>query len=385
MKILWLAPYPLNPEHHPAPWIMMLAREIAGCGHQLMIVTPSSKIKEPIIYDSGLGYQITALPYQGGLVHLLTLFGTQIRAIRRYLGKYAQNYDIIHVHGTEIQLASSLIGPLMKTPFVISIQGIISLYLKALPEWLSKRRLYWTLTSYHEKREIRLSNYFFCRTLWDSRFVKQVNPAAVIFKCWELIRSEFFEYSHLFFGKDILFMGGDNPLKALRHCLRVFDQVAKGRDIKLHIVGSSDLKKILTLSSRMGLSELGPQNLIVHGRQDATGICRIYASCFCLYHPSLIDNSPNSVCEAQVAGLPVIATSVGGVPDLLEDGQTGLLVQKEDLEGHVSALEKLLDDQTLQRRLSDNARKLARNRHDKTMILERTISAYQNIINRTHA
>jgi len=47
-----------------------------------------------------------------------------------------------------------------------------------------------------------------------------------------------------------------------------------------------------------------------------------------MVHPSYIDNSPNSICEAQILGLPVVATNVGGVESLIENGKTGLLIDR---------------------------------------------------------
>ena len=108
-------------------------------------------------------------------------------------------------------------------------------------------------------------------------------------------------------------------------------------------------------------------------------ICRLYTECFCLYHPSLIDNSPNSVCEAQVAGLPVVVTRVGGVSSLIDDGRTGLLVRKNDEEGHVATLKRLYRDAGLQRWLSRNSREMAHGRHDAAAILQTTVNAYRAI------
>ena len=57
-----------------------------------------------------------------------------------------------------------------------------------------------------------------------------------------------------------------------------------------------------------------------------------------------IDNMPVAIVEACAMGLPVVATAVGGVPDLLKDGQTGLLVPDEDDEMMVAAIKRLLND-----------------------------------------
>jgi glycosyltransferase involved in cell wall biosynthesis len=360
----------------------MLAREVASAGHRLTILTPSSKVTGFSRTTTKDGYELIVLPYKGGLAHLLTLFHTQIRAVEKYLEESPESYDIIHVHGTELQYASSLANLDRRTPYIISIQGIMSLYKKELTHKFSKRYLYWTLNSFYEKKEVRHSKHFFCRTDWDQQFVRSNNDHADITVCWEMLRPEFFGYTHPFTGKDILFMGGDNPLKALEHCLKVFNRLKEetGGRIRLHIVGATRPDAVEAIRSGSGLSAIGVGDIVLHGALDAGEIGEVYKKCWCLYHPSLIDNSPNSVCEAQVAGLPVIATRVGGVPSLITDGVTGLLVGKNDLEGHVRTLRRLHEDTRLQRYLGQNARVTARKRHDRQTIVDNTLQTYGKLM-----
>jgi L-malate glycosyltransferase len=72
-----------------------------------------------------------------------------------------------------------------------------------------------------------------------------------------------------------------------------------------------------------------------------------------------LDNTPVSVMEAMTLGLPVVTTNVGGIPYLLEDGVTGLLVNDNDAEGMVKAIQRLLSDSDLTQCIVRNARKKA--------------------------
>lgn len=62
------------------------------------------------------------------------------------------------------------------------------------------------------------------------------------------------------------------------------------------------------------------------GRVDNEGMAALYRDAHVMLNPSLVDNTPNSVIEALASGVPVVSTSVGGVPYLVEDGKTALLV-----------------------------------------------------------
>jgi L-malate glycosyltransferase len=71
------------------------------------------------------------------------------------------------------------------------------------------------------------------------------------------------------------------------------------------------------------------------------------------------DNMPVSVLEMAAMGLPIVSTRVGGIDDLLDDGETALLVPNEDDRGMADAVVRLLGDEALAARLSSNARHLA--------------------------
>jgi glycosyltransferase involved in cell wall biosynthesis len=381
MNIVWISYYPFEPGEHAAPWIVTLAEGVVNEGHSLTILTVSSKIREVKKMESPDGYQIIVIPYRGGILHLAGLFNTRINSLKRFIKCYEQEIDVIHVHGTEHQFASSLLRSHKRIPFIISVQGIITLYKKEMKRKLSPVYLFWSISSFYEKNEIRNSENFFCRTHWDQGFVKNLNHRAQINIGWEIIRAEFFNYEHAFEGRDILFMGGKNFLKALDICLQTFDRITGRLNIAIHIVGGCEWKQIDEITKKYGLGNIHSQNVKLHGRMDAEEICALYKHCFCLYHPSLIDNSPNSVCEAQVAGLPVIATDVGGVSSLIVDGETGLLVNKNDVSQHEATLLDLFRKHDFQRSLSSNALRMARKRHDKDVIVGQTISTYKKLAN----
>lgn len=95
------------------------------------------------------------------------------------------------------------------------------------------------------------------------------------------------------------------------------------------------------------------------GFLDMAGKAREGSAADIFINTNRVDNMPVAVVEACAMGLPVVATAVGGVPDLLSDGETGLLVPDDDTEAMVDAICRLLDDRGLAGRLSENGRQLA--------------------------
>ena len=95
--------------------------------------------------------------------------------------------------------------------------------------------------------------------------------------------------------------------------------------------------------------------------------------------PSSIENSSNSVCEAQMTGIPVIASYVGGMMDLVDDGVTGLLYRFEEIEMLADKICRIFADDDLAVTLSRNARAAASVRHDREAIARSLWQIYQTV------
>ncbi|MBI4138641.1 glycosyltransferase family 4 protein [Candidatus Uhrbacteria bacterium] len=80
--------------------------------------------------------------------------------------------------------------------------------------------------------------------------------------------------------------------------------------------------------------------------------------------PSLSEGLGNAFLEAMAAGVPIIGTSVGGIPDFLRDGETGLFCRVRDPESVATAVKRLKADPNLRSRLTENARVLVRQSYD---------------------
>lgn len=132
--------------------------------------------------------------------------------------------------------------------------------------------------------------------------------------------------------------------------LHAFVQVrARFADARLTVAGSGPEENMLrVLAQSLGIAQA------VHfaGRLDRDAMAALYREADLMINPSLADNMPNSVLESLASGVPVVSTNVGGVPFLVEDGVTALLVPPGDPAAMAVACNRLLEDETLWHRLA---------------------------------
>ncbi|MEM7161455.1 MAG: glycosyltransferase family 4 protein [Bacteroidota bacterium] len=381
MRLLWLAPIPYSgdKEVHPAPWISTLARKLVdekGCKITMLNYHPRLVKDEETIVKDGIEYVFLRTPVPK--IDYLTIYSRRIRILRKYIKSRIDDFDLIHVHGSEHQYESSISN--IPLPSLVSMQGIMTEYVKKLPNMFTYTFLSWFLASKFEKRNVRNIKNFICRTIFDTGFVKEYNPQANLFENWEMIREPFFENNFSIEKKNILFIGGSNPIKGIKEMLQALDLILDKINLKLLIVGKTDPSVIHSIIEEYQLDNIRAENIEVLGFQDQYGVCEAFRKSYCLVHPSYIDNSPNSVCEAQVSGLPVIASNVGGVSSLIDHDETGILVELSPLQIAFQIIRLLMHDE-LRDKISEQSRIVARERHNANTILEKTCAIYEKVMN----
>ncbi|HNY92292.1 MAG TPA: glycosyltransferase family 4 protein, partial [bacterium] len=100
----------------------------------------------------------------------------------------------------------------------------------------------------------------------------------------------------------------------------------------------------------------------------------------CMALPSYAEVFPLSLLEGYAAGLPVVSTRVGGIPDFVQEGENGLLVEPGDQEGLAAALTRLLTETPLRCRMAEANRRVARERYDIDICAQRVREIYQELL-----
>ncbi|QQS42009.1 MAG: glycosyltransferase [Acidobacteriota bacterium] len=149
-------------------------------------------------------------------------------------------------------------------------------------------------------------------------------------------------------------------------------------DLKFRIVGDGPLRgKLEAHCADLGLSE---EKVRFEGERP--NISEVYSSSDILVLPSSHEGTPNVLLEAMAFGVPVVATSVGGVPELLSDGN-GVLVDADDFEQLAAATEELIVDPGLRMRIGIAGRDHVRKHHSAEDLAGKMTAIYERLLNGT--
>ena len=165
------------------------------------------------------------------------------------------------------------------------------------------------------------------------------------------------------------------PKKGLGVLLQAMDQLQRRHGsvpCRLLIVGDGPARRGLeSLSENLGLSS----SVVFAGmRRD---VARVLPLLDAFVLPSLYEGFGIAILEAMAAGKPVIATAVGGIPEFVKPGATGILVEPGNAGALADAIETLLADPDRARRLGANARALVQERHEMSSVVRRHEEVYE--------
>ena len=114
---------------------------------------------------------------------------------------------------------------------------------------------------------------------------------------------------------------------------------------------------------------------------DAMFVAEYYQASDVYVHPAKADTFPTSVIEAEACGLPVVASAVSGIPEQIVDGETGYLVSSGDAEMMAEMILQLKENIMLREIMGENAAKLAKERYDDKVMVERYLEYYRDVVN----
>lgn len=314
--------------------------------------------------------------------------------------------DIVHIHGTEFSHGLAYVNACGAEHVVVSIQGLVSAYYYyyyGLSKWdilknitlrdLIRGSIFQGKRSFRKRGELerillKKVSHVIGRTKWDEARVWEINPDVHYHFCNETLRPEFYDDSKWKYEqckKHSIFMSqAGYPIKGLHQLLKAMPLIMREYpDTVIRIAGFDITKKryfykvipFMTGYGKLIYNMIKSLNLENHvefiGGLDSVEMKREYLRCNLFVCPSTIENSPNSLGEAQILGTPVVASYVGGIPDMMKGDEEHLFRFEE-----VSMLAKTICNVFKCKGALKDMQLIARRRHDRVVNQNALINIY---------
>jgi glycosyltransferase involved in cell wall biosynthesis len=339
------------PRQHPASWQRVLLAELEkNPALRLHIIVLRKQFERNLTFQrNGVTFHLVKTP--GGL-RAPSLFWVDTVLIRRVLRSIKP--DLVHAWGTEH--GAALVANRLGYPRVVTMQGLISWYAKTtMKDWHSR------LAGFLENYTLPRVPLVTCEARFSVKYLRDRFPRLQIEQVEHAPDPAFHQVARkpqtsplrfIFVGAFDYRKGGDlllSALDALKNEIN-FELIAVGKPRgtflqSLQASVSPEFWRRIVFKERLthleGAQELSPATMM---------LC-----------PSRADVSPNAVKEAVVAGVPVIGTAVGGIPDYIFPGRNGVLCAPDSLAGLIEAIRAACRHPQFSRGLVD-ARTLAQTR-----------------------
>ena len=343
-----------------------------------------------------------------------TVYNVEMEKVwREVANRYKPN--IVHIHGTEFPYGLAYLKANGGNNAVISIQGLVGGYarysLGNIPKDVLSRyrtiydRLKKTILNSPERMEeqgkieyeyMSLSHHVIGRTKWDEVHAWAINPKCRYHHCNETLRLPF--YTNLKWNinecrRNTIFLSqAQKPIKGVHKMIEALPYILREfPETKVYVAGSNFLEKksikdklrfgayanyVLHLIKKYNLQD----RFIFTGLLDENCMVEQYKSAHVFVCPSSIDNSPNSLGEAQLLGVPCVASYVGGIPSMIKEGISGLLYRFEEHEMLADAVCRIFRNDGFALQLSKNGIDEAEKRHNRILNAQTTFGIYKSII-----
>ena len=276
--------------------------------------------------------------------------------------------NVVHIHGTEFNYGLNYIETNGSENVVFSIQGLVSVCYRYYNQGLEFLEILKNITfrdlikrdslfqSKHkfkkrgliEREYFKKSRYVIGRTDWDHAHSLAINPQINYFYGGEILRPKFYESEKWNYNNCIpytIFLSqAGYPIKGLHQVLKTLPLlISKYPHIKLKIGGNNIL---MNTTMKDKLRKNGYASIINHiikvnglvehveflGPLSEDQMIEQYLQSNVFVCPSSIENSPNSLAEAQMLGVPNISSFVGGTLNMVKHGKNGFLYRFEEIE-----------------------------------------------------
>ena len=378
--------FPRHPNDDQVPWLREACRQIKNAGVQVEILAPAHRGLKSHIIDG-----MTVHRWRYAPAHWETLTGEEGAPSKLRRNPLLKLLAIVYLWCGFWKLVQLLCA---KKYDLVEVHWPFPHALMALPAvWAGRPIIY-----HYHSAELKLaaqnsfSNWLFRHTLpWARAHVANSSYTAGLAKKLDpRLAVEVIAYGAPMNAqptqrsgprRKILFVGRHIERKGLTYLIDAMKELPG--EFSLTIVGEGDQTEALNKQA------VGDQRILFAGRLGAEQLAHAYASHDIFVLPAIVDSRGDTeglgvvLIEAVAAGLPIVASNVGGIPDVVIDGQTGLLVPEKNAKALASAIKKIADDETLTQKLITGAREHCAENFSWDNVTKRTLAVYASVLRKT--
>ncbi|MGA2990433.1 MAG: glycosyltransferase family 4 protein, partial [Candidatus Korobacteraceae bacterium] len=350
-----------------------LAESLAAQGIFVHVITLAKAERTVEVSRGRLRVTYLAVPK---LVNMLTIYG-YTRWVTQKLIRASQP-DLVHGIGTEHVWSTVALDS--GFPAIITIHGVMHKLLHIAPNGLVSRHRYFAAL---EKRVLRKARHVITVSPYVSRVLHEFGDC-VVYPIENPVADRFFsspsgpsrENNVLFVGNTELGKG----LLTLLQALAIIQERTIAADWRLNVVGPAKPGPYYDQIKTYLKAHYLDGKVTFRGFLMPHEMVKEYARAAFLVLPSKQETAPMCITEAMACGKPAIATAVGGVPHLIDDGRTGFLFHEGDAVALADRMLQLISDPELRAEMGAAARTEAERRWRADRIAQQTIQVYEQVL-----
>lgn len=389
IRVAWLAPYDLRlvAQHledlegpfHNAPWIANGARALVETGEvDLHVITCHKRVRRSRRFvENGVTFHVirTPLPQVPRAAVLYQLDRRPVLDAVR-----AIEPDLLHGHGTENMY--SYLAVTAGLPHVISMQAVMAELVRTYTSGFSRMWFEHSIARQLEAYTLRRAHDVFVEAPFVEALIRRINPDLSTRLAGNIVSPPFFEVRRAdgVAHKKIMFVGRLTRSKGVEEIVNAFHEVSRtDPSLVLHVVGQGDPAYVNARVKPLIASGPSAPRILMRGHLSAQEIAADYVDAAMVVLPTYYDTSPNVIAEAMVAGVPVIAAGVGGLPYMLDEGESGQLVAARDAGAVARAIRFNLEHPDTAASRAGRARGVARHRYGRDLFVSRMLECYRHV------
>ncbi len=397
MKVVWLCNYSLKylsdslkididfSGKHPLPWLYHLVTEISKRRNiELHIITLNKEIdNDSHISENGVYYHLIKeksifVPiYKAGRITKKKIQSANILWKNKVLRLINMiDPDIVNVHGTEGAL--QILGNEVNKPKILWMQGLMNMVIK---QQESDKYKFWLE---NENEIIKHHNYFITFPGDMEGFIKKTNNNAHFFNIYHpnpQYAFDLFDYE-ITANADLVYVAEIVKRKGIEDFIEIVNILKPKLNVSAKIIGFSGNSEYLGfIQNRINTLQLSENIRFVGYLHEHADVFMEIKKSKLLVLPTYVDTGPRTVAESMTVGTPVISYNIDGLPEMISNDFSGMLVDCGNVNELASITYDLLIDEKKRKYLSQNAYKTAVIKYSPAKVVDQLLSLYTHVVN----